>query len=48
MHARFSDHAGLAKCSHWRSWTYCLPRIAVADTFGFQIDQIERNFLRGI
>ena len=25
MHARFSDHAGLAKCSRWRSWTYCLP-----------------------
>src|SRR5262249_37235755 len=25
VHARFSDHAGLAKCSRWRSWTYCLP-----------------------
>lgn len=25
MHARFSDHAGLAKCSRWRSWTCCLP-----------------------
>ena len=25
MHARFFDHAGLAKCSRWRSWTYCLP-----------------------
>jgi hypothetical protein len=25
VHARFSDHAGLAKGSRWRSWTYCLP-----------------------
>jgi hypothetical protein len=25
VHARFSDHAGLTKCSRWRSWTYCLP-----------------------
>ena len=25
MHARFFDHAGLAKCSRWRSWTCCLP-----------------------
>ena len=25
VRARFSDHAGLAKCSRWRAWTYCLP-----------------------
>jgi hypothetical protein len=25
---------------------YCLLRIAVATTFGFQMDQIEKNFLR--
>ena len=25
VHARFSDHAGLAKRSRWRSWTFCLP-----------------------
>ena len=25
MRARFSDHAGLAKCSRWRAWTCCLP-----------------------
>ena len=25
MHARFSDHARLTKCSRWRPWTYCLP-----------------------
>jgi hypothetical protein len=25
VHARFSDHAGLAKCSRWRSWTCRLP-----------------------
>jgi hypothetical protein len=27
-------------------FSICLPRIAVASTFGFQIDQIEKNFLR--
>jgi len=46
-------YGGVHRCENVREprkrrtgFSICLPRIAVASTFGFQIDQIEKNFLR--
>jgi DNA-binding NtrC family response regulator len=45
-----SDPGRVKTCARQESvepcFLYCLLRIPVASTFGFQIDQIEKNFLR--